>query len=260
MKIYTLTFISLIFLFSGCASPDLPNLNDKKGLNEVSIEKIANELKLKKLSDTQYRGLFSKSVGKPYRIDTFLSAYCEAKNNIYIGNFDDLNGNLEIKACKLPSSETPLFLLYINHELFNNSYDERASLTLDFSDSAKNNWIYQKQKQEEALKASIIRHEVERKAREEEYQKQIIEEEKRILNLKNRKGQQSMTFYTSWKYIGDSNRCEASCSKENQINTGYITLQNALNDRWHFKSSLNQISKSIDNQCTCEGSITILEK
>lgn len=258
MKLYALTFISLIFLLNGCAGPDLPNLNDKKGLNEVSIEKIANEFKLRKLSDTQYKGLFSKSAGKSYRIDTFLSAYCEAKNNIYIANLDISNGNL-IKACKSPSSETPLFLLDIKYTEHTKN-DDSAFITLDFSDSAKNNWINQKLKQEEELKNTIKRQEAERKTREEEYQKQIIEEEKRILNLKNRKGQQTMTFYTSWKYIGNSNRCEASCSEENRINTGYLTLQNALNDGWHFKSSLNQISKSIDNQCTCEGSITILEK
>lgn len=261
MKMNAIILLSLIFLLNGCAGPDLPKINDKKGLSELNIQEIANEFKLKKISPQQYRGLYYKSIGKPYYLDRYLSAYCESINNVYIGSYDDLDGNLEIKACKASSDVTPLFLLFIKHEHFyNGEYDDKAALTLDISDTAKNNWVIEKQKKEKEIKESIRRAAAERQTKIEEGKRQIIEEEKRILGLKQRSGQQTMNFYTSWRFIGDSDKCRNTCAKENQKQTGYLTLQDALNDGWHFKATLNQISMSVDEQCICDGTITILDK
>lgn len=261
LKYKILISIFFVFLVSGCSGPNLPKMNDEKGLSELSIQKIADEFKLKKISENQYRGVALKPTGKAYYFDNFLSAYCFAKNNNYVSFFDNSNGNFEIKACKPLSEEIPIFVLYIEHEHFYNvQYDGKATFMLDFSDAGRNSWISQKKKYEDEKKAEMERSYAKRKAQEEEYQQQKVEEQKKVLNLRNKKGQQSMGFYNSWQYVGQSSSCETLCIDINKKTTGYSTLQEALNDGWKFNTNLNAISKTMNSQCMCEGSLSILEK
>jgi len=54
--------------------------------------------------------------------------------------------------------------------------------------------------------------------------------------------------------------CEENCLEKAFENTGYGTLQEALNDGWKFKTKTGEVKEQISQYCICENISYILEK
>ena len=81
--------------------------------------------------------------------------------------------------------------------------------------------------------------------------------------LRERKGTHSIIFYNSFSFNGENkyeNVCAKSCKNYNIENTGYISLQESLNDNWEFVSKIGNINTSINRHCICKGVNLLLKK
>lgn len=128
----------------------------------------------------------------------------------------------------------------------------------------------------EKAKQKERKQEEEKRKYEEALQKVRAMKAQRIAQLRNRKGQYSMTFANGYSYtfggFRDSEgkfqfipkttaaeKCQELCSTAFDEN-GYGSLQEALSDGWKFKSKIEEEEKQASEYCFCKGNTYILEK
>jgi hypothetical protein len=87
---------------------------------------------------------------------------------------------------------------------------------------------------------------------------------KKINQLKNRKGQVFMTFYTKSQNISGTYHydlyCIEQCEKRNLNNNAYLNIESAIDDNWQFVSKIENVSYKIEELCICSGSKFLLKK
>ena len=69
-----------------------------------------------------------------------------------------------------------------------------------------------------------------------------------------------MTFFDSWKQMGNDPICSTKCKSINKRSTGFSTLKEATDNKWQIISKIGETSEAIDGTCTCTGSSVILKK
>lgn len=264
-------FLSFLLFVAGCSKPNLPNIDEK-----LSIDDLIKELNWHKFDDIAYTTHYYKLRSERNNdMDIYLKKFCLAKNGkiILVDDFkpnyyqekiiaNGKDGRYNADAC-LIDEEAYYFIIKKHISLNDKTFDEELRIILDNSTQTKESFK-QYIKEKELDKKRIEAHTKMYEARKEEEKKEKIKQEKlqaiKANELQKRKGQYVQTFYDNWLYIGNQIVCANKCIEENYKNTGYHLLQDALQDKWKFKSTISNTAITIDGSCTCKGTNILMDK
>lgn len=193
-------------------------------------------------------------------------------------------------VCRKNDTNKPLFLKF-SYQNRNNYSVKEKQVIIDFSHNTINNFITRDKKWFDSLlqfENNVIKYnnKMLKNTKEQNKQRNLKlkkeNEEKRIAmfkkqnhinSLKNRKGQFTMRFYDSWTFNGKEKECSNICINKNIENTGFPSLQNAINYKWNFKAKISNTSETIyykenigyrdmttDKTCICKGTNILLNR
>jgi len=276
-KIFKIGFFLSFFLFMvGCSKPNLPKISETSKMERLSIDDVIKELDWHKFDDIAYiKSSYKLRSEVDNEMDIYLKTFCSAKNGKII-LVDDFKpnyyqekiiahgkyGRYHANAC-LINDEAYYFIIKKHISLNDKTFDEDLQIILDNSLQTKESFKHYI-KQKEVDKKRVEAYEKMYEARKEALKKEKNEQEKlqaiKANELQKRKGQYVQTFYDNWLYMGEQMVCAKKCIEQNYINTGYKLLQNALQDKWKFRSNISNSEITIDGSCTCKGVSVLMEK
>lgn len=257
---YKALFISLLLIFTGCSTVQV----DESKLNKDPLAMNFNDY-MKNMGFTKLGNDFAKTVDNDISLKEYnailkkLDQYIE-KNAGSSWNTDfykELKDNKHYivlgKCCALKQEDK---LLYAMSEEKSKDYRYCTFKIERLSDDQSKNKI-----------DTIFKKREEFALLDEQKQQQKIKEKEQLeayyKSLRQRTGQQIMSFYDKMKYkdsfFTNAQICQNSCMQETRENNGYTSLQEALNDGWSFVSKMEEITLSHPN-CICEGSKVILKR
>jgi hypothetical protein len=277
MKIVKLIcFVCFLIIITGCSVKKYDFPKDEKSLSNYDIDTFYNLLKVEHLEID--KGNASEILPKGYEI---VVDYCISKNGkiendktdmirnygfankIYLehkkmSNLGRKVNGIKSEVCIVDNS--PLFFISTISFQYGGDNNVLRDIVFDKSEETKNQYLTILKEEESRMTAFREKQ----KKREEKRQQEELQKEKakieKINYLKNRKGQYTMRFFNGldWKY--DESKCLNSCIELNQLNTGYTSLQEALNNGWQFISKINDTSETINNSCICKGTNILLKR
>jgi len=257
---YKALFISLLLIFTGCSTVQVDDSKLKKDPLAMNFNDYMKNMGFTKLGND-----FAKTVDNDISLKEYnvilkkLDQYIE--NNV--GSSWNTNFYKELKdnkqyivlgqCCALKKEHK---LLYAISEEKSEDYRYCTFKVELLSDDESKNKIDKVFKKREEL-ALLDEQKQQQKIKEKEQQEAYYQ------SLRQRTGEQIMTFYDTMKYkdsfFTNAQICQNRCMQETKENNGYISLKEALNDGWSFVSKMEKITLRHPN-CICEGSKVILKR
>lgn len=277
-----------VLIFSGCSK----KAYEFKIPKEVKVKKISDE-KLKSMNSKQ---LYDFLKVRPFKHKDYnheiayvpkdayyvIKRFCKLKNGemvnpgaggkyfnydrnyFHFGDVELLTSNIilsdrkvrggAINACYIKNNDD--FIQLINVSSYSTQFyggkDRYADYAITRSKLAKKKVKNYIKEVDEDIKKEKAR----RQAADNKYKNMIS-------NLQNRKGSYTFNFYDDYKYRGnetDKYNCNSTCAKLNRESTGYLRLNEALNDNWKLISRTRVLNDSINYNCLCTGIQVILKK
>ena len=264
-------------LFTACANKS-PNKNIKKieKVTGKNINDILNDSKLFEY-DARLKLYKNKSTQEQNRNDLLLrfGNLCSDKKGklVYINHFINksyVNSYTNNKAYICEVDNIPYFIAHIA------SQNSNSYLSISIDEKIKKEYLDKQNdiKSESNIETipgttSVSKFEailpnqgsIEDSIKErEEIQKRERAREQKTKLLFNKKDQTTMTFFDSWKQMGNDPICSTKCKSINKRSTGFSTLKEATDNKWQIISKIGETSEAIDGTCTCTGSSVILKK
>jgi hypothetical protein len=278
-KILSAITITVSVILIGCGSPNLPEKNEIVKWENITLDKLKTELGFIKVEDELYaRALSDKDA-------SYISTYCLSKG----GNFETLhldfiesivnpkqfinkhidnssmNKSPSIKAC-IKNNNYLFILIEQGYNQFNKATRQSFNDKMYFISSDENNQkkyisFINKVKNENEKRMKEIEENIKKK--KEEHDKKALEELKRIDMLRIRKGQHVVRFFNSYTF--NENRvkesdCANQCTSKNIEDSGYTSMDKALENGWEFISKLDSVSYKVSENCTCTGTNVLIKK
>jgi len=257
---YKALFISLLLIFTGCSTVQVDDSKLKTDpltmtfddymsylgfvKNDNSFAKtVDNDISLKEHNAIlkkldQY---IEKNAGSSWNTD-FYKELKDNKQYIVLG-----------KCCSLKQEDKLLYAMSEEKSKDHRYCTFKIERLSDDQSKNKIDTIFKKREEFALLDEQKQQQKIKEKEQQEAYYK----------SLRQRTGQQIMSFYDKIKYkdsfFTNAQICQNSCMQEIRENNGYTSLQEALNDGWSFVSKMEEITLSHPN-CICEGSKVILKR
>jgi len=289
---YRLAVLLMIFVvLTGCGTPNLPKNDEPIKWKKITLDDLLNGLDLKKLNKNLYgRSLHDNDVESVYDFCTAKGGYLESLEYGFgyakemLGTRRHIRGAFEdpfTQACIIDDNYSFIF-----SEQKYKIYDGRTKggyvgsyYYINIGPNIKNKYISYTEryverlaKEDENRLKEYKRTEVRRKIKAEEKKQELIEKENKRLALINktnflrsRKGQYNLSFYSKYNFhpfgpFSDESICDEDCVSKNIENTGYSSIDNALQDGWNFVSKIEGITYKYSDICTCEGVNIIMKR
>ncbi|WP_304545985.1 hypothetical protein [Sulfurimonas microaerophilic] len=240
--------LGFTILMNGCSGTPFPAQDDTNKWANMSLDTFSGILEKK-------RGLskFDKVREKKYQYEFgqtyyFAPILCKAKSGIEKDfDFDFINVPYR-KACFVDNK--PIYFMYGKNEK-SGYFDYSVTTKKAFNDRLA---MLEQQKQDYRMQLAN-----EQQLKKLAEKQALKEKEILIQKLRDRNGQFMMTFYDSWAYSGTESTCANICIEANEANTGYRSLQDAINDGWKFISQISNTKRDMNHSCKCQGANILLE-
>lgn len=284
--------MSILFI-SGCSSKKLPI--DKNELVKLSIDDVADIeylLKFKKDGYLKYTPKLYRTPDGLEEIKKFtlvtsdLKKYCEANDGKYLyykDTIDDTKISNIAHTKGLPSNRLCFSHTSTNYDyacvknnkalFLVNTYYKEIKNPISETGYYDNEWakFIAGTPEYEANVNRLITQCTDNYKKEEQARQTKIEQDKAkqdtITQLRKRIGTYEMTIYDKFTFDGlyktAESECRDMCNNLNLQNTGYISLNEALNNGWEPTGAVLGDDKIIPNKyrgCTCVGKKLILKR
>lgn len=258
---YKALVISILLVFTGCSTtPQVNHVNSNTDPLTMSFDDYMGYLEFEKNGNS-----FTKTVDNDISLKEYntvlknLDKYIEKNiGSSWNTNFyKELKDNKQYivlgKCCALKQKDK---LLYAISEEKSEDYRYctfKIELLTDDESKNKIDKVFKKREELALLDEQKQQQKIKEKEQQEAYYK----------SLRQRAGQQIMSFYDKMKYkenfFTNAQICKNRCMQKTRENNGYTSLQEALNDGWSFVSKMQEVTLSHPN-CICEGSKVILKR
>lgn len=262
------SIIAAIF-FSGCIGKYRYDIaEDPSKLSNLNLESFFNEVKQSEplregMAEIIYYGKKEHDSSMFVNGITLSEAYCKSQNGIFKGTSFHIRGinllDYDTRSNVCIVDNKPYFLISYGLS-YSNGTTKIYDAFIDISKSTLDSYAIYEKKEAEKHELYRLREENRIKAEKEKKVKEEIEFNKKVKLLKNRKGTIEAVFYDNFNYKYGKENCNKSCNRLTLDNSGYESLQQALDDKWQFVSYVGDAKNDVDSSCSCNGKKVILKK